>query len=117
MAREQRLAAVQNDAHLRQRVRTRVFGDPFGGHVDQGRGHGHRARAPALIGHHVDVAVVAGQVAAAVDLEKELLEWAGAPAGFHQSIEIKRGWPLLRRVPRVGIHQETPRTRPEDSDI
>ncbi|BCK68615.1 hypothetical protein Srufu_025680 [Streptomyces libani subsp. rufus] len=71
---EQRLAAVQIDPDLAQPVGAGVFGDPQGGLPHGGGRDGRRARAPAAVRAGVDVAVGAGEVAAAVDLEYELPE-------------------------------------------
>ena len=71
---EQRLAAMQDDANQRQPVRPRVLGDALGGCRDGRRGNYRRAPAPALVGVLVDVAVITGQVAAAVHLQDKLAE-------------------------------------------
>ena len=71
---EQRFAAVQIDPDLAQPVGAGVFGDALGGLLHGGGRDRRRAGAPAAVQPGVDVAVGAGEVAAAVDLEHELPE-------------------------------------------
>jgi hypothetical protein len=78
---QQRLAAVQDDPDAGQPVALDVLGQP-GQRVlpDLGR-HRRRAVPPAAVGQFVDVAVVAGEIAALVDLEHHLAQRCGLPAG------------------------------------
>ena len=72
---EQGLSAVQNDADEGNLVALRVTGDGLGGgRFHDLRGHRPRLFAPALVRCLVDVAMVAGQVAAALNLQDELAE-------------------------------------------
>jgi hypothetical protein len=71
---QQRLAAVQGHPDRGEGVPAHVLGDPVGGLVDRAPRHDRRAVGPAAVAEGVDVAVVAGQVAAAVHLEQELVE-------------------------------------------
>ena len=52
--------------------------------------------SPALVSHFEHVAVVAGQVTAAVDLDNELPERDGTPAVGHDRRDIEHRWPLGR---------------------
>jgi hypothetical protein len=80
---EQRLAPVQDDRDPPQRVRGAVFCDA----VDDARGRLLAQRkgsaAPRLVGVFVDVAVVAGQVTSAVQLQHVLPERQYRGAGDH----------------------------------
>ncbi len=97
---EQRFAAVQDQVDPGQVVGGGVFGDPLGGAGGGGGGHGGRLAAPALVGHLVDVAVGAGEVAAAARLEHELPyrmgPVPGGPRGGHVEPGVGPG-----RVPGV----------------
>lgn len=73
-ARQQRFTSVQDQGQSRQAVGAGVFADPRRGPLqDAGRGRG-GAAAPGAVGALVEVAVAAGQVAAAVHLDDELPE-------------------------------------------
>ena len=61
-------------------MRLRVLSDPRGRGFDRGRGHDHGPVAPRLVGHRVHVAVVAREVAAAVNLQNEFTERYRPPA-------------------------------------
>ncbi len=71
---QQRLTAVQDHADLGEPVPGGVRGDPGGRPADGGELHPARPGPPALVGRLVHVAVVAGQVAATVDLQQVLAE-------------------------------------------
>ena len=71
---QQRLAAVQHDLDRTQVVPGRVLDDPLRRSPQHVVRHGLGLPTPALIGCLVDVAVIASEVAPAVDLEDELIQ-------------------------------------------
>jgi hypothetical protein len=78
---QQGLAPVQDQGDVGQGVGARVLGDAVGRAVqDRGRGGG-GAVAPGVVRALVQVAVGAGQVAAAVHLHDELAEGEGRAVG------------------------------------
>src|SRR5437879_2260660 len=86
----------------------RVFGDPRGGAVHECRRHPVRLLSPSLIRHLVHVAVVAGEIAPTVDLEHELAERRGTPAGGDEGIDVECGRPLGTGRPLVDCHPHQP---------
>jgi hypothetical protein len=71
---QQWLTTVQHNLHRAQSMCRRVLGDP----LDRSLQHGGRESpglvTPALIGRLVDVAMIAGEIAPAVDLQDELIQ-------------------------------------------
>src|ERR1700748_1722876 len=53
-----------------------------------------RLIAPRLISHFVDIAVVTGQIAPAVDLDDEIPERDRAPASLHDRGDVQRVRPF-----------------------
>jgi len=73
-ARQQGLATVQHDLHVRKLLGRRVVSDTPCRLPDHFAGHGHGAPAPALVGGLIDITVITSQVAAAVNLQDELAQ-------------------------------------------
>jgi hypothetical protein len=65
-----------------------VLGDAVDGRPGNVTGHLLRLCTPRLIGHFVDVAIRAGQVAPAMDLQDELLEGHWLMAGSHRGRDV-----------------------------
>ena len=72
---DERLTAMEGDQHMIELVSARVLAYPHRSRIDRRRSHPRGALSPGLVRPHVDVAVVAGQVAATGHLEDELAEW------------------------------------------
>ena len=72
--RKQRLAAVQDDVDAGKVVTFRVLGDTVDGLAGHRHGHSLGQPPPALIGHFIDIAIGARQIAAAVYFQDKLLE-------------------------------------------
>jgi hypothetical protein len=90
-SRHQRLAAVQDDVDAVQAVALDMLGNALDGLAGHRRAHPLGQLSPGLVGHFVDVAVRAGQIAAALDLQDELPEGDGlmarGPGQHHIEVE------------------------------
>lgn len=93
---EERLPAVQYQRDAREPVRPGVLPYPLGRALGNLRGHPPGPTTPGLVGHLIHIAVVAGQVAPAVDLNYEITEGNGPPAAGHESWNIKGERPFKR---------------------
>jgi hypothetical protein len=97
---QERFAAVQDDSDPGEAVPFRMFGDPDRSGPPGVPGHQRWTIAPGLVGQLVDIAVVAGQVAALVHLEDEFPEGGRSPAAGADVVDVKpavrpsrvRGW-------------------------
>lgn len=96
---EKGFAAVQDECDVAQAVGRRVLGDAVSGAVEDGGCGGGRAVAPGAVGARVEVAVAAGEIAAAVHLDDEL------PEGGPESV-VPGTWGRFRR--RFSRHSRTP---------
>ena len=92
---EKGLTAVENEGDPTQLVPVDVLGDTAGDLVDDRARHASWTGPPALVCHFVHVAVVAGEIAATVDLEDELTEGGGPPSASEQIGDVKTERPLL----------------------
>jgi len=84
-------------------MRPSMLGDAARRPGDHLAGHGHRPAAPALISATVDIAVIARQVATAVNFKYELAERYGRPAharsfGSDRGIKGRDGHDTYRRL-------------------
>lgn len=73
-AEEERFASVEGEAHRGYRVPLHVLRDALRDLFRDGRTHGPGFRPPALVRVLVHIAVVAGQIAGAVDLQDVLVD-------------------------------------------
>ena len=71
---------MENERDPAQLVPVDVLGNTAGDLVDDRARHMTRTRPPALVRHFVHVTVVAGEIAAAVDLEDELPKGSRSPS-------------------------------------
>lgn len=95
---EQRLAAGEDQADLWYLELCGVVADHEAGVVEDLIRHGSGLVFPALIGHLVDVAVVTGEIATAVDLHDELSERQTLPTGLADRSRMPlAGRPLVCR--------------------
>jgi hypothetical protein len=88
MAHEQRFPTVEDHVDCFQAVVAGVFEDSYSDLPDEILGHCLRLPFPALVSHRVHVAVCAGKVASAVDLQQELTEWRRPPAAGHDRFDL-----------------------------
>lgn len=95
-AREQRFAPVEHDLDVGNPVRPRVLGDAPRRPFEDLPRHPPGLPPPALVGHLVHVAVVARQVASAVDLEDEVADRRGPPAVLQEPAHVECARPLDR---------------------
>jgi hypothetical protein len=88
-ARQQRLAAVQDDVDAREGVPAGMLGNPLHRLADHRLVHSLGQSPPALICHFIDIAVRAGQVTPAVDFQDKLPERDGLMPRFPDCAHIK----------------------------
>jgi hypothetical protein len=97
---QERLAAVQDDPDAGQPMPQNMTAQPRYGRAPHLLGHQRRPVPPALVRLGVDVAVVAGQVAALMDLQHQVVDRRGSPTfgaqPGHVEFEVRpRRGPLL----------------------
>jgi hypothetical protein len=101
--RQQRFPAVQDHGDFREVMLARMVTDAPGGGLPDLHRHHPGPSAPTLVGHLVDVAVVAGEVAALVNLEDEFAEGGRRPPAATKSRHIQkfvRPWRKMGRSRR-----------------
>lgn len=91
---KQWFAAMQNQGYLAQAVRVDVLADSHGRPLGNRFGHPFWLITPGLIGHFVHIAIIAGKIASAVNLDDELAERHGIPPVRHERADVERRWPL-----------------------
>jgi hypothetical protein len=87
-ARQQRLAAVQDDVDAREGMPAGMLGNPLYGLADHLLVHSLRQPPPALICHFIDIAVRTGQVASTVDFQDKLPKRDGLMSRFPDCAHI-----------------------------
>ena len=82
-------------------MRTGVFSDASSDHGDKCRRHYPGAGTPRLIGHCVDITVVARKITTPVHLQKKLPEWSGLPTSSYESVDIELFRPVSANVAHI----------------